>query len=233
MKKVLLVLLLLHCSLFCVGAHVKNMKLIFYWYEGYAPYRLIFPYKVKQDYLTINPVQRLIGYKLQTDVSDILYFKPIPSKISIRNLDEGIASLTKKKAKFLISHEDIDKLDSLLLSERKFSDEKKKAILQEAYELSKLPSDSLVSLFRSHSTNTYIGTIELCVKYNQHKFLKVMPSLNFKGFPWLVITASESYQVDYDSILHFLALINLDKCLSLFSKEKLIEEVCVDILDGK
>ena len=209
------------------------MKLIFYWYEGYAPYRLIFPYKVKQDYLTINPVQRLIGYKLQTDVSDILSFKPIPSKISIRNLDEGIASLTKKKAKFLISHEDIDKLNSLLLSERKFSDEKKKAILQEAYELSKLPSDSLVSLFRSHSTNTYIGTIELCVEYNQHKFLKVMPSLNFKGFPWLVITASESYQVDYDSILHFLALINLDKCLSLFSKENLIEEVCVDILDGK
>ncbi len=26
MKKVLLVLLLLHCSLFCVGAHVKNMN---------------------------------------------------------------------------------------------------------------------------------------------------------------------------------------------------------------
>lgn len=162
MKKVLLVLLLLHCSLFCVGAHVKNMELIFYWYEGYAPYRLIFPYKVKQDYLTINPVQRLIGYKLQTDVSDILSFKPIPSKISIRNLDEGIASLTKKKAKFLISHEDIDKLNSLLLSERKFSDEKKKAILQKAYELSKLPSDSLVSLFRSHSTNVADASGSAC-----------------------------------------------------------------------
>lgn len=195
MKKVLLVLLLLHCSLFCVGAHVKNMNLIFYWYEGYAPYRLIFPYyKVKQDYLTLNPVKRLKGYKLQTDVSDILSFKPIPSKISVRDLDKGIASLAKKKVEFLISQEDIDKLDSLLLSERKFSVEKKKAILQEAYELSKLPSDSLVSLFRSHSTNAYIGTIELCVKYNQQEFLKVMPSLNFEGFPWLVITASESYQ---------------------------------------
>lgn len=124
-------------------------------------------------------------------------------------------------------------MQTLLLTEKKLSENKKKAILQKANELSELSSDSLLSLFSSHTIDTYIGTIELNVEYSKKVFLKVKPILNFAGFPWLVTTDTGSYQVDYKSIIRFLSLIKLDKSLFLLPKENLIEGVCLDILEWR
>lgn len=207
------------------------MNLIFYWYEGYAPCRLSLLYKVKQESLVINPEKQLNAYKLQTDAHTILSFRPIPFKINISDLELGLASLEKGKGVFSISHEDICQLDSLLLTEKKLSENRKKAILQKANELSELSSDSLLSLFCSHSINTCIGTIELYVEYSKNVFIKVEPILNFTGVPWIITTDTGSYKVDYKSIIRFLSSIKLDKSLFLLPKEDLIEEVCMDILE--